>query len=109
MRLARLSAKPLDRYMTNDLEQAFVAKGIRRGGVLMLPASIAFEFIDAARLAQRPILGVDSFVVTDSTTTSPLEHTLDLSGADLSVDTWQKAQRFIEEREHLGFVFEIVV
>jgi hypothetical protein len=95
--------------MTNDFERPFAVRGTTRGGVLLLPASVAYEFIDAARVAHRRILGVDAFTLTESTAASLLEHILDLSRAETDVDTWQEARRFIEERAHLGLMFEIVV
>ena len=76
----------------------------------MLSAPVAYDFIEAARMAAQPVLGVDCFILTESTTMSPLEHILDLSGAVAAgVDTWQEARRFVEERELLGFLFEVII
>ena len=83
---------------------------MKRGGTLMFEAPVAYEVIEAAKLAHRPILGVDCFILTESTTMSPLEHILDLSRAvSQGIDTWSEARRFIEERQSFGFFFEIVV
>lgn len=91
-----------------DLEQSFAVRGIRRGGVLMFAAPSALAFIEAARQQQTPVLGVDSFVVTDTSTQPLMEHTLDLSVGGLPTDTWSEARRFVNERRDLGFMFEIV-
>jgi hypothetical protein len=100
----------LDGEMTDEIEGPFAARGLKRGGTLMFEAAVAYEVIAAAKLAARPILGIDCFLVTESTTTSPLEHVLDLSnGVAAGVDTWREARRFIKEREGLGFLFEVVV
>jgi len=74
----------------------------------MFAASSALAFIEAARQQQTPVLGVDSFVVTDTSTQPLMEHTLDLSVSG-PTDTWSEARRFVEERQDLGFMFEIVV
>jgi len=74
----------------------------------MFPASVAYEFIEAARRYSQPVLGVDCFVLTESTTESPLEHILDLSTA-IGIDTWHEARQFIEARGSLGFLFELTV
>jgi hypothetical protein len=92
-----------------DLEQTFVAGGIQRGGVLMFRAPDALDFIEAARQQQTPVLGIDSFIVTETTTQPLLEHTLDLTAGSLPADTWSQARRFVEERRDSGFLFEVVV
>jgi hypothetical protein len=96
--------------MMEDIERAFVARGVKRGGTLMFEAAVAYEVIEAARLARRPVLGIDCFILTESTTMPLLEHILDLSRAvSQGIDTWSQARRFIEERQSFGFFFEIVV
>jgi hypothetical protein len=92
-----------------DLEQSFAARGIGRGGVLMLSAPDALAFIEVARQQQTPVLGVDSFVVTETATQPLMEHILDLSVGGMPADTWSEARRFIEQRKDSGFMFEIVV
>jgi hypothetical protein len=94
--------------MTIPLQDQFLRLGVKRGGVLMLPPQVALEFIDAARLAGHPILGVDSLVVTENSTTSAIDHVLDLSSAGSDTDTWSEARRFVEARTDMGFLFEIV-
>ena len=92
-----------------DLEQSFAGRGIQRGGILMLNATDALAFIEAARVRHTVVLGVDSFIITDTTTQPLMEHTLDLSVGGLPADTWSEARRFVEQRRHSGFMFEIVV
>jgi hypothetical protein len=93
----------------HDLEQSFADRGIRRGRALMLTAPDALEFIEAARQQQVPILGVDSFILTETTTLPLMEHMLDLSVDGLIDDTWSEALRFVEERQDFGFMFEVVI
>ena len=75
----------------------------------MLNAHDALAFIEAARQQQRPVLGVDSFLVTETITQPLMEHILDLSLGGLAADTWSEARRFVEQRKDSGFMFEIVV
>jgi hypothetical protein len=75
----------------------------------MLKAPDALAFIEAARQQQRPVLGVDSFLVTETTTQPLMEHILDLSVGGLPGDTWSEARRFVEQRRDSGFMFEVVV
>jgi hypothetical protein len=93
----------------HDLEQSFADSGIRRGGALMLTAPDAIIFIEAARHQQAPILGVDSFILTETTTLPLMEHMLDLAVDGVIDDTWSEARRFVEERQDFGFIFEIVI
>ena len=75
----------------------------------MLNAHDALAFIETVRQERRPILGIDSFTVTDTTTQPLMEHILDLSVGGLPADTWSEARRFVEQRSDSGFMFEIVV
>ncbi|MBD2108675.1 hypothetical protein [Nodosilinea sp. FACHB-13] len=75
----------------------------------MLNANDALAFIETARQQQQPIFGVDSFVITETTTQPMMEHILDLSVGGLPDDTWSEAHRFVLERRDLGFMFEVVV
>ncbi len=92
-----------------DLQHSFAARGIERGGTLYLKASDALDFIEAARQAKTPVLGVDAFIITETATRPMLEHILDCSLGGLPPDTWSPARRFVEERRDSGFMFEIVV
>lgn len=93
----------------HDLEQRFAARGIHRGGTLFLKASDALDLIEAARQAKTPVLGIDTFIITEKTTEPMLEHILDCSAGDLPADTWSVARRFVEVRRDSGFMFEIVI
>ena len=76
---------------------------------LLLHPAEAVEFIEAARQQQKPVLGIDSFVITETTTEPQDDHILDLSVGGLPADTWSEARRFVEERSDSGFMFEIVI
>ena len=92
-----------------DLEQNFAGRGIKRGGTLYLEASDALDFIEAARQAKTPVLGVDAFIITEMNTQPLMEHILDNSIEGAPADTWSSARDFVEQRRNSGFMFEIVV
>jgi hypothetical protein len=96
-------------HMSDDLDVMFTPRGIMRGGTLLLQPAEAIELIETARARDRRVLGVESFTVTDNATVPLGEHILDLSNARGTFDSWAAARRFVEERAHLGFVFEVVV
>ncbi len=75
----------------------------------MLNAHDALARIESARQQRRPVLGIDSFIVTETTTQPLMEHILDLSVGGLPDDTWSEARRFVEQRKESGFMFEVVV
>jgi hypothetical protein len=95
--------------MVIPLEEKFEARGIKRGGVLFLPASDAIGLIEAAREQDKPVLGVDSFLITDTTTEPLMEHSVDLSVGEIPADTWSAASEFIRVRSESGFMFEVVL
>ncbi len=93
------------------LEQVFAGRGIKRGCTLYLKASDALDFIEAAHQAKAPVLGVDAFIITETTTQPLMDHILycSIEYAPSDIDTWSAARDFVEERRDSGFMFEIVV
>ena len=75
----------------------------------MLNAHDALAFIETARQQRKPVLGIDSFIVTKTTTQPLMDHILDLSVGGLPADTWSEARRFVEQRKDSGFLFEVVL
>ena len=75
----------------------------------MLNVYDALSFIESAQQQRRPVLGIDSFIVSENATRPVMEHILDLSVGGLPNDTWTEARRFVEQRKDSGFMFEIVV
>jgi hypothetical protein len=93
----------------HEFEQSFLACATNRGGLTLFKPSDAVSFIAAARVHGIPVVGVETFVVTESTTEPQMDHILDLSGADAHCDTWSEAEHFISERSTRGYLFEISV
>ena len=97
--------------MTPDLRARFEPRAVRQSySILFLRPDDALDLIEAARQQAKPVLGIDAFVVTDTTVQPFLEHSIDYSIAPTSRSkSWSDAKQFIEQRRDLGFVFEIVV
>lgn len=90
-----------------EMEEAFSDVAFIRGGVFLLRASDALNFVEANRLASIPILGIEGFRVFESGKIQPQqEHTADfeMDGAN----THDEATRFLEERLHSDLWFEVV-
>jgi hypothetical protein len=93
----------------DKLVSTFEGRGLRRGGILFIGPDEAIELIEAARHQNNPILGVDSFIVSETSTQPFMEHGPDYSNLPRSADTWSKAREFIEQQRNAGFLFEVVI
>jgi hypothetical protein len=84
----------------------FRDRGVLRGGVLILAPATALEMIARTEELGVPVLGVDGFWITESTTQPDLGHSIDLgSGRPAS---WVDAAQFVRDRASLGLMFEVV-
>jgi hypothetical protein len=64
--------------------------------------------IDLCEKRNKRILGIDTFILTETSTLPVIEHTADYSiDGDLQ-GHWNEARRFILDRANSGFVFEVV-
>jgi hypothetical protein len=93
----------------HDFEQAFLARATKRGGLTLLPASEALALVEAARANGVPVLGIETFLLTTSTTQPQMDHILELSKGDDKCDTWAEARQFISERGAQDFWFEVAL
>ncbi len=94
-----------------DIEKQFHNKGILRGGILLLKAPDALEFVMRCRDNSIKILGIDAFIIANDKTQPLLEHSIDFSaflgGSKISV--FNEASEFLNERMNSDLYFEIVV
>ena len=88
-----------------SLEEEFSHRGVMRGGILILSADGALAMVERARELGVPVLGVDEFWITESTTQPDLEHSLDLGAGK---GRWDEAAAFIAARAVSGLMFEVV-
>jgi hypothetical protein len=106
---ASLSSVVLRQQAMHEFEQSFLARPTNRRGLTLFKPADALSFIAGARAHGVRVLGVETFVVTESTTEPQMDHILDLSGADTKCDTWIEAEQFISERGAHGYLFEVTV
>jgi hypothetical protein len=92
-----------------DLEREFESRDTRRGGTLILPAPDALALIQRARREHVPVLGLDAFRLTPSTTQPDLANSIDFSGASCRTNPWAEAEAFLEERLASGLEFEVIL
>jgi len=91
-----------------ELEQAFRARGVTRGGALYLSAAEAMAMVDAARSASVRVLGIDGFRIGPNTTQPLMEHSCDLSDETRAKNPWQAAIEFIS-RQPADLSFEVIL
>jgi len=94
----------------DPIEREFAAKGLIRGGVLLLEPEEALNMVRRCRAMKIRVLGLDGFVVTDKTTQPSMEHSVDLSKEQKDTSTcWDEAEGFLRSRLNSGMFFEVVV
>lgn len=91
--------------MNNEIESSIISKAIIRAGIHFYSYDDALELIDLCQKGSLTILGIDSFIVTETTTQPLLEYSIDLS---FSKNSYEQAKVFLELEKHKGFVFEVV-
>lgn len=95
-----------------EIEREFTPKGIKRAGLLLLPASEALGMIEECKRSGLQVLGIDGFILTDKATQPLMEHSLDLSegvGDDNKIDTWKTASEFVAARSGGKLYFEVTI
>ena len=93
------------------LRKEFAPRAVpHSGGLLLLRAPDAVALVNRAAEEGVPILGVDGFVVTPTSTESPIEHVADYSDAVAQGHgCWQDAESFIQSRAATGLLFELTL
>ncbi len=95
-------------HAVTPIEQEFVAKGVLRGGALMLQAQHALELVRSCRERGIRVLGIDAFRLTETTTQPVMEQSTDYSWPN-DKDAWSRAESFLTERIDSGLCFEVAV
>lgn len=93
------------------LEKEFASRSVpHRAGLLLFQPDDAIDLVRTAADEGVPILGLDGFRVTKSTTESPPEHLADYSDrVAAGHGCWQEAEAFIRERQEAGLLFEVTL
>jgi hypothetical protein len=92
---------------TNNIEMFINEKGIRRDGIVLFRPEDAILLIDILFEASIPVLGIDGFYITDSTTQSPIEDIFDNSSGVVSLEIKEELKSFVLARKEKGLYFEI--
>lgn len=101
----------MHRMKAERLQKEFAPRGVpHSGGLLLLRAPDAIALVNRAAEEGVPILGVEGFVVTSTSTGSPIEHIADYSSAvAVGHGCWQDAESFIRDRASTGLLFELTL
>lgn len=91
-----------------NIELAIMHRAIIRGQTRLYRFNDALFLVDMCEKNGVPILGVDSFFVTDSITLPQLEHSADFSLEPSNVSSYELARAFLDSKKNLDFVYEIV-
>jgi hypothetical protein len=99
--------------MTDDLTALFRSRGILYRDTLLLPPSVALEFIVACRENGVEVLGFDAFNLLSEDLIQPImDDSLDLSAEPHSLksvdDGYAFAELFLKERLGKNIFFEMV-
>jgi hypothetical protein len=93
------------------LEREFADRAVPdRGNLLLLHHDDALALVSRAAEEGVPILGVDGFLLTETSTESPREDLADFSSRVAEGHgCWQEAEAFIRARRNRGLVFELTL
>ncbi len=91
--------------MSLNIEHPILSKAIIRGNTHYYDYENAIELVNICQQNGLTILGIDSFIVTETKTQPFMEHSIDLSD---SQNSYKDAKAFLNLKKDLGFVFEVV-
>lgn len=93
-----------------SFEAEFRAKGVVRGGELMLRPADAIAFVRRCREHHIEVLGVDGFHLTDISTQPDMGESVDLSieYPKSGLASWDRAEQFLAQRLASDLFFKIV-
>jgi len=86
-----------------------LCKALFREGIFFLTPSEALDLIRVCQNEERVILGIDAFILTETTTQPISEDSIDYSTDDSVCGNWNEAKEFIEQRRNKGYYFEVVL
>lgn len=91
--------------MKEYIELSLISKAIIRGNKHLYCFIDAMSLVEICHQNNIKVLGIDSFLITETKTQPFLEHSIDFSGIE---ETYEAAKDFLEKKRDFGFVFEIV-
>lgn len=96
----------LDKIM-NKVERLFLSKSINRGGIYLYSKEDALRFVEECRKQDMPVLGIDSFYITDDTIQPSMDNSIDFSIRSFEKGIFDEAIQFLRQRGD-DLHFEIV-
>jgi hypothetical protein len=91
----------------NKVEQRFLIRAIKRGGIYMFSKSDAIEFVNECKKENIAILGIDAFLLRVNSTQPSMNNSIDYSMQPYNEDIYRIAIDFLAARDE-QFYFDIV-
>ena len=88
----------------DTFEKDFSNKAVIRGGIYLYNFKDAIDLIERCRQFNKRILGIDAFIISETTTQPVSEHSAEFKGQN----NWQHAKEFIQKKKNEGLYFEVV-
>src|ERR1700722_11436652 len=95
-----------DAFM-NKVEKAFLCKAINRAGIYLYSKRNALDFLEECKKQDVPVLGIDSFYLTESTIQPSMDNSVDFSTRSFEKKILDEAIQFLKQRGD-DLYFEIV-
>lgn len=95
-----------DEFM-NKVEKAFLGKAINRAGIYLYSKRNALDFLEECKKQDVPVLGIDSFYLTESTIQPSMDNSVDFSTRSFEKKILDEAIQFLKQRGD-DLYFEIV-
>ena len=91
----------------NKVEKAFLGKAINRAGIYLYSKRNALDFLEECKKQDVPVLGIDSFYLTESTIQPSMDNSVDFSTRSFEKKILDEAIQFLKQRGD-DLYFEIV-
>ena len=91
--------------MRASIEESIISRAVIRANTHYYEYQDAVKLVELCRQEGIPVLGIDSFIITETKTQPVMEHSIDISYCE---DTYVKAKAFLESKKGYGFLFEVV-
>ena len=90
------------------IEKEFRDRAIVRGGLYLFCPKDAVDVVRRCAELGIGIIGIDAFIVNESSIQPLMEHSIDFSAQATCGDKWSAAELFIVSRAEEGLLFEVV-
>lgn len=80
----------------NKVEQSFVVRALKQGGLFLFSKEDALEFVKECRKEKIHLLGIDGFLITNKSTQPAMNYSIDFSSSLFEGNVFNEAIDFLE-------------